>query len=76
MATAHFDKAVSFKVKGHEIDPAIDKERDNVKKEIEATGLVNKIVEVQMVEPTLGQNQMGSNFFTDGKAYIVFLKTK
>jgi len=74
MATAHFDKAVSFKVKGHEIDPAIDKERDRVRAELEATGLVNAVTEVQMVEPTLGQNQAGSNFFTDGRAYIVFLK--
>ncbi|KKQ80280.1 MAG: Phosphoesterase PA-phosphatase related protein [Parcubacteria group bacterium GW2011_GWC2_38_7] len=74
MATAHFDRAVSFKVKGHEIDPAIDKERDRVRAELELTGLVNKVIEVQMVEPTLGQNQAGSNFFTDGRAYVVFLK--
>lgn len=73
VATAHFDKAVSFAIKGHVIDPAIDKERENVKNELEKTGLTALIKEFQIVEPTLGSNSVGSTFFTDGKAYLIFL---
>lgn len=76
VATAHFDKAIDFKVKGHEIDPAIDKERDSVRAEMQQADLAESINEVQVVEPTLGQNQAGSKFFTDGKAYIVYLKNQ
>ena len=73
VATAHFDMAVSFKVKGHVIDPAIDKEREAIKGDLEKTGLTKSIKEFQIVEPTLGSNSAGSTFFTDGKAYLIFL---
>jgi len=77
-ATAHFDQGVklssSLIVPTHKIDPAIDKERDFVKQDILNTGDVEKIQEFKIVEPTLGKNQSGDQFFTDGKAYIVYLK--
>jgi len=74
--TSHFDKEVkkSGLLLVHTIDPAIDKERDKIKTDLLATGKVEKIEEFQLVEPTLGINQAGDHFFTDGKAYLIFLK--
>ncbi len=76
--TAHFDKTIklksSFIFPTHTIDAAIDKEREQIKSDLEATKEVNKVVSFQIVEPTLGQNQSNDLFFTDGKAYIIYLK--
>lgn len=77
-ATAHFDQTIKTSNFGifpvHTIDPAIDKERDKVKSDLEKTDLVDKLEPYQIVGPTLGSNQGGDPFFTDGKAYIFFLK--
>ena len=76
-ATAHFDKKLELGknlMPAHTIDPAIDKERDNIKTDLLATGKVETIREFKIVEPTLGKNQSGDLFFTDGKAEIIFLK--
>jgi undecaprenyl-diphosphatase len=75
---AHFDEKINFNstffLPSHSIDPAIDKEREKIKDDIVKTGYVESIKEFQIVEPTLSSNQKGDQFFTDGKAYIVFLK--
>lgn len=77
-ATAHFDMGIKFRSKFivpiHKIDPAIDKEREQIKKDLLATGMVKNIQEFKIVEPILGKNLGGDEFFTDGKSYIVFLK--
>lgn len=77
-ATAHFDVGIKFRsrfiIPIHRIDPAIDKEREQIKKDMFATGMVEKISEFQIVEPILGKNLSGDQFFTDGKAYAIFLK--
>lgn len=76
--TAHFDKAIKLSpsvfLPTHTIDPAIDKERDKIKDDLLKTGLVRQLREFQITEPTLGSNQSGDQFFTDGKSFIVFLK--
>ncbi len=75
--TAHYDKKIKMKTSilpVHTIDPAIDKERDNIKNELLATGRVESVQQFQIVEPTLGSNSVGDQFFTDGKADIIFLK--
>jgi len=46
-----------------------------IKNDLLKTGYVESIGEFQIVEPTLGSNQAGDYFFTDGKAYVIFLKT-
>ncbi len=78
VATAHFDVGIKFRswfiIPIHKIDPAIDKEREQIKKDLLATGFVEKIQDFQIVEPILGKNLGGDQFFTDGKAYSVFLK--
>jgi len=77
-ATAHFDKGFRF-ISGiglptHIIDPAIDKERDYVTRNLFATKNVQSLQEYQNVLATKGENQVGDTFFTDGKADIIFLK--
>ena len=75
--TAHFDQSLAetvYMIPVHSIDPAIDKERNKVRDDLSASGQVESIREFQIVEPTLGKNQAGSLFFTDGKAYVIFLK--
>lgn len=78
LATTHFDKGIKFTsriiVPTHEIDPAIDKERDGIKNDLAKTGLIQRFDSFQIVEPSLGKNTVGDTFFTDGKAYIFFLK--
>lgn len=76
-ATAHYDMTVRIKaaiLPVHTIDPAIDKEREEIKKELLKTGGIESVSEFQVVEPTLGKNQSGDLFFTDGKAYVFYLK--
>ena len=76
-ATAHYDMTVNMKaaiMPVHTIDPAIDKERERIKAELSNTGEIESVSEFQVVEPTLGKNQSGDLFFTDGKAYVFYLK--
>jgi len=76
--TAHFDKGIKLTsriiVPTHAIDPAIDKERDDIKADLIKTGLIQRLDTFQVIEPTLGKNTVGDTFFTDGKAYIFFLR--
>jgi membrane-associated phospholipid phosphatase len=78
VATAHFDKGVnltsSIILPTHVIDPAIDRERDQINQDLLNTGMVESSNQIQIVEPTLGTNQSGNQFFTDGKADLIFLK--
>lgn len=75
--TAHFDKSIKMGptmfFPTHSIDPAVDKERGRVKEDLVRTGDANLVKVFQIVEPSLGKNQGGDQFFTDGKAYIIFL---
>ncbi len=77
VGTAHFDQTVKLKASiyfsTHTIDPAIDKERERITNDLLGTKEVSLTREFQMVEPTLGQNQSGDAFFTDGKAEIFYL---
>lgn len=76
--TAHFDEAMAMKLgvplPTHTIHPAVDRERDKVKDDLVVTGDVETTREFRITQPTLGSNQAGDQFFTDGKAYVIFLK--
>jgi len=80
VATAHFDKGIDMTsglfIPTHIIDPAIDKERDKIAQDLSNTGIMESLQQFSMVEPTLGTNQSGNQFFTDGKADIIFLKNE
>ncbi len=74
--TAHFDKKIKRQgiIPTHMIDPAVDKERNNIKENLSTAGEVKNFYEFQIVEPTLGSNYSGDLFFTDGEAYVLELK--
>ena len=78
VGTAHFDQSVKINsvviMPTHSIDPAIDKEREKIKNEVVETGKVESFSDFQIVDPTMGTNQSGDLFFTDGRAYILYLK--
>lgn len=76
MGTVHFDKEIKrtkFLLPAHTIDPAVDKQRDFLKNDLEKNQMTTQIDEFQIVEPTLGKNVIDP-FFTDGKAFLIFLK--
>ncbi len=58
----------------HTIKPDIDTEREFLFSDLEKTGAVAISSKETFVEPTLGKNFSGDQFFTDGKAYIIYLK--
>ncbi len=73
VATASFDEEIRYLIT-HKIDPNIDAERDFIKTELEGTKSVDALRQIQLVQPLRGKNQIGYEFFTDGKAYIMALK--
>ena len=73
VATASFDDGLRYLIT-HKIHPDIDTERDFIKGELIGTGLVKSEKQIQLVKPLLGRNQAADQFFTDGKAYMLFLR--
>jgi membrane-associated phospholipid phosphatase len=73
VGTASLDIGMKWLV-AHRIDPAIDVERDFILSDLKSTGLVDSIKESKFVQPTLGKNSAGDQFFTDGNVYIVKFK--
>jgi membrane-associated phospholipid phosphatase len=76
LGTVHFDKELKksqFLIPVHTIDPAVDKEREIIKNDLQKNGQIDHFYEIKLVEPTLGKNLVDP-FFTDGKALIIFLK--
>ena len=78
VGTAHFDKTIKLKsslvLPTHVIDPAVDKERERIKEDLLNSGMVESVEEFKITEPTMGTNQSGDQFFTDGKAYLIYLR--
>ena len=78
VANTHFDEGIKLTsaliVPTHMIDPAVDKVRDKVENELVQTGEASSSTIFQNVDPMLGQNEAGDSFFTDGKAYLIFLR--
>ncbi|MFH0820130.1 MAG: LssY C-terminal domain-containing protein [bacterium] len=73
IATASFDDGLRYFIT-HKIHPDIDTERDFIKDDLLKTGLIKDNQQIQLVKSLLGKNQGSDQFFTDGKAYIIFLK--
>jgi len=77
-ATAHFDNSITSRSSvifvTHKIDPAVDKEREKIKTDLLGAGQVEKIEDFQIVPLTAGTNSAGNLFYTDGKAYVIYLK--
>ncbi len=73
VGTASFDISIKWLVT-HKIRPDIDTERDSLLEDLHQAGVVASYHEQQFVNPTLGKNFAGDEFFTDGQVYIVVSK--
>ena len=58
----------------HRISPDIDTERELVLNDLETIGAATYVEKIQLVAPLLGKNFARDQFFTDGKAYIIYFK--
>ena len=52
----------------------MDSERELLFNDLQKAGAVQSNSKEQFVEPLLGQNFAGDQFFTDGKIYVINLK--
>ena len=73
IGTASFDNGLKWFVT-HNISPDIDTEREFLFTDLNKTGLLLHVEKIQFVDPVLGKNSAGEQFFTDGKAYLLYLK--
>lgn len=77
VGSASFDEGVAYspvlKFPTHRISPDIDRERDFVRASLLSSGYVRRYQSLRMVDPVLGTTASGSPFFTDGKAYVLWL---
>jgi LssY-like putative type I secretion system component LssY len=74
VGTAHFDQEIKGRFSPiHRTNPAVDKERDLIKNDLDKGSKIGYFEEFQITEATFGIKQTGNQFFTDGKAYILSL---
>ncbi|MBI4919864.1 LssY C-terminal domain-containing protein [Candidatus Azambacteria bacterium] len=73
VGTASQDIGVKWLIT-HTIKPDIDTEREILFSDLENAGAISSFTKEKFVEPTLGTNFSGDQFFTDGKAYVIILK--
>jgi len=71
-ATASYDSGI--KLFAHEIDPAIDEERNFIKNDLMGTGRIDHAEQVAFVRPHIGENFVSDVFFTDGNLYVMYLR--
>ncbi len=71
--TASLDVGLKWGIT-HKIKPDLDTERDFLLADLQKTETVSGWREEQFVEPAIGANFSGDQFFTNGKIYIVELK--
>ena len=80
IGTVHLDKkglissGLPFPI--HEIDPAVDKEREALLTDLSSTQCVRALPEAQVTQSMSGKNELGNPFFTDGRAIVVSLDCK
>ena len=72
VAALSFDEGFRWIV--HKISPYVDGEREYFFKCLKKSGVIERYKLIQLTKPLIGQNFYGDQFFTDGKAYIIWLK--
>jgi len=72
LGTASLDTGIKWFIT-HQISPDIDTERELILTDLTNTGLIKNVEKIKLVDPILGQNFSGDQFFTDGQAYIINL---
>ena len=73
VGTASQDVGVKWFIT-HTIKPDIDTEKELLFSDLESAEVVSSFTKEKFVEPTLGTNFSGDQFFTDGKTYVIYLK--
>jgi len=58
----------------HKIDPDLDAERDYIFNQLKKTNLIYKYKKIQLVSSTIWKNFSYDVFYTDWKAYIIWIK--
>lgn len=58
----------------HKIAPDVDTERELILTDLQRSSIVVSHMKVHLVNPIIGENFTGDQFFTDGNAYIITLK--
>jgi len=56
------------------ISPDLDSEREQMFTDLEQTKTIDSQRKIQLVKPLIGDNFIGDQFFTDGKAYVLTLR--
>ncbi len=74
VASASFDQGLQSYLIYHKISPDIDTERDYVNADLLKSGFVRSETEIQSVPPMMGEDFAEDPFFTNGKAYVIFLR--
>lgn len=73
VGVASLDVGIKYIV-AHTISPDIDTEREFVFSDLEKTSRISAYRKEQFVNPALGKNFAGDQFFTDGKVYVIDVK--
>jgi undecaprenyl-diphosphatase len=53
------------------IAPDLDTERELLYRDLNRTGKIKSYLKTQLLQPLIGKNFIGDQFFSDGKAYII-----
>jgi undecaprenyl-diphosphatase len=73
VGTASLDTGIKWGVT-HAISPDLDTEREFMFNDLVSSGYVASSSKEKFTTPNLGKNFSGDQFFTDGKAYLIYLK--
>jgi undecaprenyl-diphosphatase len=73
VGTASLDEGLKWLLT-HTINPDLDQEREYIFNDLKAAGVIANFQKVNFVPPQLNKNFVGDYFFTDGEAYILYLK--
>ncbi len=78
VGTVHLDRSVTALVgitlPIHQIDPAIDRERDTLATDFLGSGCLEHSGIARVTDPMMGENTLNNPFFTDGKALFLSLR--
>ena len=58
----------------HKISPDIDTEREFLFNDIKNANILEDFKKQKFVDPVIGQNFSGDQFFTDGQVYVISIK--
>jgi undecaprenyl-diphosphatase len=74
MGVVSLDTGVKWWGLTHKISPDIDTDREYLFNSLMKSGNMEKYDKVQLTDRVLGTNYTGDLFFTDGQAYVIYLK--